>query len=270
VDVGTIVENSGLLAALFALLACVALAVELGRRPPKPKQMFVSDDELSESDKTSKTEDKTQTAPVESTGPAKPSLEIPSRGFGSPVLQPAPAAVSAIPEVPFDQVQPTIANASDFAAERKASLAHDNLLILQRTYVDGFLSSRGKYDVALAILNEYRVSSTIAASTNVGQTMATEAYLSATRTGAIEGDRAPFLAGLMKSIISQPAETIADDIKQNPFDPKAKSKSEKNKSEQSKPSGKVEESPSSSPRTSNTTERRRPPSSRSRNRNTRD
>ncbi|MBX3150242.1 hypothetical protein KF728_08860 [Candidatus Obscuribacterales bacterium] len=272
-DVGTIVESSGLFAALFALLACVSLAVELGRRPPKPKKMFVEDEELLETEKPSKVEPQSQVPPA-AKAPAKPSVEIPSRGFGSPVIAETAAEVPGIPEIPFDQVQPTIASAYDFAAERKAALAQDNLLILQRTYVDGFLSPRGKYDVALAILNEYRVSSTMAFSENVGQTMATEAYLSATRTGKMESERAPFLAGLMKTILTPSAESTTDDTNSEAIDKQKNVKPSPKKSEKSE-SLKRTSSPdgtdiSASSRSRGTTDRRKPPSSRSRNRNSRD
>ncbi len=272
-DVGTIVESSGLFAALFALLACVSLAVELGRRPPKPKRMFVEDEELLDTDKPSNVAPESPGAPP-AKDPAKPSVEIPSRGFGSPVVTETVAEAPGIPEIPFDQVQPTIASAYDFAAERKAALAQDNLLILQRTYVDGFLSPRGKYDVALAILNEYRVSSTIAVSENVGQTMATEAYLSATRTGKMESERAPFLAGLMKTILTPSAESTADDTTSGAIDKPTNVKQSQKKSEKPEPvkrASSSDDADTSVPsRSRSTAERRKPPSSRSRNRNSRD
>jgi len=272
-DVGTIVESSGLFAALFALLACVSLAVELGRRPPKPKKMFVEDEEVLETDNPPNVEPKSSEPPP-AKAPAKPSVEIPSRGFGSPVIPETAAEPPGIPEIPFDQVQPTIASAYDFAAERKAALAQDNLLILQRTYVDGFLSPRGKYDVALAILNEYRVSPTMAVSDNVGQTMATEAYLSATRTGKMDSERAPFLAGLMKTILTPSAESTATDTNPEAGDKTKKVKQSPKKSEKSesakRASSSDEADTSSSARSRSTAERRKPPSSRSRNRNSRD
>lgn len=276
-DVGTIVESSGLYASVFALLACVALAVELGRRPPKPKKMFVDDEEISGAPEPHVAETKSDTK-LDSQPATKPSVEIPSRAFGSPVLQQTSVETPGIPEIPFDQIQPTVVGAFDFAAERKAALAQDNLLTLQRTYVDGFLSPRGKYDVALAILNEYQVSSTIAVSENAGQTMATEAYLSATRTGTIETERAPFLAGLMKSIMTPPAERTEDDTTENQTSVQqratlqpsktAKTKADKSKVDekqrnQAKPVG------TQSPlKEKNTTERRKPSSNRMRNRNT--
>lgn len=283
-DVGTIVENSGLYASVFALLACVALAVELGRRPPKPKNMFVADEETTveagQNTTATKPDDTTDSKPH--TKPhTKPSVEIPSRAFGSPVLQQTTVEPAAIPEIPFDQLQPTVVGAFDFAAERKAALAQDNLLVLQRTYVDGFLSPRGKYDVALAILNEYQVSSTIAVAENAGQTMATEAYLSATRTGTITTEREPFLAGLMKTMMTPPAEYTADDTKQKQTHANAKEKSEpvkrdtsnpdKSKQVKSKPNDVATSAKNEMPRTERkTTERRKPSSNRMRNRNTKD
>jgi hypothetical protein len=207
-DVGTIVETSGLYAALFALLACIALSVELGRRPPKPKPLRIEEDLA---------DGKPEEPKVEPKPAAKPTFEIPARTFGAP-NEPPPASKPTtesdqpvIPVRPFDQVQPTAAVPFDEFAARKAGEVQEALFALQRTYVDGLISPRGKYDVALAILNEYQATATVSVSAkDVGLTMATEAYLSATRTGTLENARVPFLSNLMKTMMTPPEAATAE------------------------------------------------------------
>lgn len=208
-DVGTIVESAGLYATLFALLACVALAVELGRKPPKPRKPIP--------DETAEAQLKETAAKVtldEAKPEVKPPLEIPSRSFGSAPAPPLPPPSDSvektiIPVRPFDQVNVSNQNQqveTEAAQIQTQSDLQEALFAMQRTYVDGLLSSRGKYDVALAILNEYQATNTMNVSEkDVGLTMATEAYLSATRTGNFNtSSRVPFLSNIMKGMLAAP------------------------------------------------------------------
>jgi hypothetical protein len=63
------------------------------------------------------------------------------------------------------------------------SPAVDAIQNLQRTYVDGLLGSRGKYDVSLAILNAHETTGVVSEE-EAGLMVATQAYLSATRSGS--------------------------------------------------------------------------------------
>jgi len=207
-DVGLTVNETGLISALFAFLACVALAVELGRKPQRAKPP----DEEEEAPKVEKKKEEKKTEetpkPAEPPKPAPPTMPsggIPQNPFAAqlfaqqaaqtpppapaPAPFPAPSAAAMektfIPERPFDQVQPTAgADQFEVLAAKHASAAMDALADLQRTYVDGLLAPRGKYDVALAILNEYNEATSVSEK-DVGLTMATEAYLSATRSGTM-------------------------------------------------------------------------------------
>lgn len=211
-DVGTIVESAGLYATLFALLACVALAVELGRKPPKPRKSVPDETAEAQPHETAAKVTSSKTKPE-----VKPTIEIPSRSFAStPAPPPPPPSDSVentiIPVRPFDQVnvsnqvQQTGTEAMVAAQVQTQSDLQEALFAMQRTYVDGLLSSRGKYDVALAILNEYQTTNTMNVSEkDVGLTMATEAYLSATRTGNFNtSSRVPFLSNIMKGMLAAP------------------------------------------------------------------
>lgn len=211
-DVGTIVESAGLYATAFALLACVALAVELGRKPPKPRKPIPDETAEAQPQETAAKVTSSETKPE-----VKPTIEIPSRSFAStPAPPPPPPSDSVentiIPVRPFDQVnvsnqvQQTGTEAMVAAQVQAQNDLQEALFAMQRTYVDGLLSSRGKYDVALAILNEYQTTNTMNVSEkDVGLTMATEAYLSATRTGNFNtSSRVPFLSNIMKGMLAAP------------------------------------------------------------------
>jgi hypothetical protein len=163
-DVGLVVQFSGLIAAAFALLASVALAVELGVAPGK----------ISEKNKDAKDEKSVQKATnsKRSRGNSKDEPE-PNLTDNSNNNSQQPA---------FDTVRATESGGMEALAAQQNSSA-ESINSLQRNFVDGLLGHRKKYDVALAILNEYK--STDVSEEDKGLLMATQAYLSATRTGSL-------------------------------------------------------------------------------------
>ncbi len=124
-DVGSVVNFNGLIAAAFALLAGFALAVELGSAPKAQKVKPAEEDQLDSEDNAVK-----------------------------------PSAITEAYSPAVDAIQN-----------------------LQRTYVDGLLGSRGKYDVSLAILNAHETTGVVSEE-EAGLMVATQAYLSATRSGS--------------------------------------------------------------------------------------
>lgn len=170
-DAGLAVNNTGLIAALFALMACIALSVELGIRPAPVKQL----DSKDEGGKGKETK---------FSGKEKEGKR--SKGVARKQTKDGlSTSTSEEVEVPID---PTI-SLSDNGSSPEMSLEEQGrrrvlesvrkIVELQRKFVDGFLGPRTKYDVAIAMLNEFQ--NTGVSEKDQGETMATQAYLSATR-----------------------------------------------------------------------------------------
>lgn len=161
-DVGLVVSLSGLIASAFALLAGLALAVELGVAPKK-----------SAKDKPAQDQSKDAQAQKKSSRTSRRRR----------VSAKQPSADNDSEELLTDDEESIAARVMEktIVAERESSI--ETMRNLQRTYVDGLLSPRVKYDVALSILNEHKATSV--SEEEAGLLMATQAYLSATQTGPI-------------------------------------------------------------------------------------
>lgn len=163
-DVGLVVSMSGLIAAAFALLASVALAVELGVVPGK-KSAKNKDAKDKKNDKDAK----------ESKSKSGKSAAVSEQNSTDNVN-------NNLPQPAFDTVRATESGGMEALVAQQNSSA-ESINNLQRNYVDGLLGPRKKYDVALAILNEYQAAEVSAE--EAGLLVATQAYLSATRTGSL-------------------------------------------------------------------------------------
>lgn len=175
-DVAQVVNVNGVISALFALLAGIALAVELGRKPGLRRK-------------------ESQSAGAEPGGKSKkkgkegaePEAPQPARE-----ADPFSLAKTVIPVKPFDNVQSTEAGLLDqMGIHMDSSSSLERLSEMQSIYVDGLLCSRNKYDVALAILNEYQEAAAMPENQDSAVLMATQAYLSATRSGRAAAMAAP-------------------------------------------------------------------------------
>lgn len=174
-DVGLVVPMSGLIAAAFALLATVALAVELGVKPAKkPGKIKDAKDEKKDGPATD-----VKGAPGKSQGVA-----LQNSADNSTLAQPVSETVRATESGGMDAL----------VAQQNSSAEAINTL--QRSYVDGLLGHRKKYDVALAILNEYQA--TDVSEEEKGLLVATQAYLSATRTGSLNSGAFSLTGGMPK------------------------------------------------------------------------
>lgn len=186
-DVGLVVPLSGLIAAAFALLATVALAVELGVAPGK----------ISNKNKDAKKE-KAGRKPEETKASASSSAKDAIQN----------SADNSSPAQPIsDTVRATKSGGMEALAAQQNSSA-EAIITLQRSYVDGLLGHRKKYDVAIAILNEYQA--TEVSEEDKGLLMATQAYLSATRTGSLTSGAFALGGGVKKQTVEIDKETDSD------------------------------------------------------------
>ncbi len=187
-DVGLVVPMSGLIAAAFALLATVALAVELGVKPAK----------MPGKNKDAKDEKKgRQTDEVKGT---------PGKQQGVMLQNSADNSASTPPI--SDTVRATESGGMEALVAQQNSSA-EAINTLQRSYVDGLLGHRKKYDVALAILNEFQA--TDVSEEEKGLLVATQAYLSATRTGSLNSGAFSLTGGLPKkqtAELAKPKDTV--------------------------------------------------------------
>ncbi|MDZ4835210.1 MAG: hypothetical protein SGJ27_15645 [Candidatus Melainabacteria bacterium] len=167
-DVGQVVNMGGLISAGFALLAGVALSVELGAAPAKIKKA-----------KTDSAEGQGKNGGKAARGGR---ARRNNRNGGK-------NQTSDAHEGEDDADRDFQKDAAETLIIQQDSSA-DLINNLQRTYVDGLLGPRIKYDVALAILNQYET--TTVSEEEAGLMMATQAYLSATRTGSLTDGAAPF------------------------------------------------------------------------------
>jgi len=162
VDVGLVVSFTGLIATAFAFLAGVALAVELGVAPGKKSAKVKSAKEEASGSEVPK-----------SKGSSRRRRTANSTDNGGDTHE----------ERLLDDASATEAEGLEKTVATNQNPSPDAINNLQRTYVDGLLGPRKKYDVALAILNEYKTTSV--SEEEAGKLMATQAYLSATRTGSL-------------------------------------------------------------------------------------
>lgn len=142
-DVGLVVGNVGYLAALFAGLSALALAVQLGEPPVIDKNK------------------------KKSVAASRSNLKVASKQ-----KQPTSQIASPDQDVTFTTEGGFVGN----------ELPNNELSIsdLRQTFVDGFSGPRSKYDIALTILHE--IQSDAGATIDGGSTMAAEAYLDATHS----------------------------------------------------------------------------------------
>ncbi len=152
-DVGLFVTTNGVLASIFALLAAIALGVELGQRPFDPAQL------------------KTNANPPTGKGGAAP----PKGKNGKAQKSPNPADKAKL-----GADEKTVVASVESSSLSSMDESVLSVVDMQRRFVDGFLGARTKYDVALAILNEYQEAGLTADTEEGGATMAKQAYLSAT------------------------------------------------------------------------------------------
>lgn len=152
-DVGLFVTTNGVLASVFALLAAIALGVELGQRPFNPAQ-----------------------AKANTTPPAGKGGAAPAKGKNGKAQKSPDRADKA--KVGSDEKTVVASVESSSLSSMDESVL--SVVDMQRRFVDGFLGARTKYDVALAILNEYKEAGLTADTEEGGATMAKQAYLSAT------------------------------------------------------------------------------------------
>jgi|AGTN01.2.fsa_nt_gi hypothetical protein len=141
-DVGLVVGNVGYLAALFAGLSALALAVQLGEPPVSDKGKQKKRESNGNRSKTSRLQAK------------EPQLASPDQ------------------DVTFNAEGKLVAN--ELTVNQELSLND-----LRKTFVDGFSGPRSKYDIALTILHEIRNDG---GTIDGGSTMAAEAYLDATHS----------------------------------------------------------------------------------------
>ncbi len=226
-DVGLTVNNTGLISALFALLACIALCVELGNKPAKVPE-HASDAEKKKAgerkgkkgksaqksagkgsqkrgrktaavpdEKVERIDDDIET--LEATRPLKDRNEnarLEEHRLAKEFLAKTLIESSSKAEAPATSKEAASASASDNGSDDESTLPSAQVKIqdsmrkivdLQRRFVDGFLGPRGKYDIAIAVLNELQ--SIGAGESKLAETMATEAYLSATRSTKLTDSR---------------------------------------------------------------------------------
>lgn len=161
-DAGATVGDIGFLTAFFAVMAWLALSVELGYPP-----------------KITKNTKKTSNTALQST--AKPSASIDS-GEKTRIDEPAELSTSDLEKTVISQS----AGMADGLArsQLRDSQTGSSLDDLRFTFVDGYSCPRLKYDVALTVLYEYQNAKV--EPQDGGTTMATEAFTRATQSVLFE------------------------------------------------------------------------------------